>query len=157
MGLRDTEGFEQMTSSGPVPVSEARQNGARRHSHSFRPLHDVGGFKAAQPTLPQKEPRGNTGGMMVYLFACLYLLSSLPSLVSPSPTFPPPRAQASCQWEYAEALHSVTRTKWRAEGGEGWIERSECGVSWMIRPRLDLRRSQRHQEKQREGERADMG
>lgn len=114
MRLRDVRGFEQMTISGPLPASEARQNGARRHSHSFRPLHDVDSIKAAPPTLPQKEPGGNAGGMMVYLFAFLYLLSSLPS-----PASPPPPARASCQWEYAEALHSVTHTNWRARAERG--------------------------------------
>lgn len=42
----------------------------------------------------------DAGGMMVYLFAFLYLLSY---------HSPPPPARASCQWEHAEALHSVTQ------------------------------------------------
>lgn len=61
MGLRDVKDFEQMTTSGPVPASEAKQNGARRHSHSFRPLHDVGGIKAA-PRHFLRKSRGETPG-----------------------------------------------------------------------------------------------
>lgn len=78
MRLRNVQGFEQMTPSGLFLASAMKQNEARGHSHSFRPLHDVGSLKAVPPTVPQKEPGGNTRGMMVYLFAFLYLHSSLP-------------------------------------------------------------------------------
>lgn len=129
MGLRNVQGFEQMTTSGPVPASETRQNGARRHSHSFRPLHDVGGIKAPPPTLPQKNARG----MVVYLFA---------SHAYPSPSSPPPTASASCQWEHAEALHSCqthTHTYWTARvrgerrGREMEMERCDVvTVEWLV-------------------------
>lgn len=127
MGLRNVQGFEQMTTSGPVPASETRQNGARRHSHSFRPLHDVGGIKAPPPTLPQKNARG----MVVYLFA---------SHAYPSPSSPPPTASASCQWEHAEALHSCqthTHTYWtaRVRGERRGREMERCDVvtvEWLV-------------------------
>lgn len=59
-----------------------RQNRARRHSHSFRPLHDVSGFKVVPPTLPRKEPGETPEG---------WWSISLPfsaSLIPPVPVLP---------------------------------------------------------------------
>lgn len=78
MILRDLQDFEQVKPSGLLFVSQVKQNEARGHFHSVRPLEDVGGFKAVPLTVPQKAPGGNTRGMMVYLLAFPFLLSSLP-------------------------------------------------------------------------------
>lgn len=116
MGLRDMQGFEQMTTSGPVPATEARQNGARRHSHSFRPLHDVGGIKAASPTLPLKEPRGNAEGD-----DGLSLCLPLPPLIPPFPCMPslyspPPPGQLSVGvWRHCTLSHTLTGERGQRE------------------------------------------
>lgn len=160
MGLRNVQGFEQMTTSGPVPASEARQNGARRHSHSFRPLHDVGGIKAPPPTLPQKEPGGNARGMVVYRSAFLSRLSCLPFPVLTSSYSLSQLSVGACR---GIALLSNTHTHThlldsegeRGKEGEGDGE-MWCGDSRVISLYTELRRRTKHGVKQRLCARGDM-
>lgn len=120
------QGFEQMTTSGPVPASETRQNGARRHSHSFRPLHDVGGIKAPPPTLPQKNARG----MVVYLFAFLsYLYLCLPFPVLTSSYSLSQLSVGACRG-IALLSNTHTHTYWtaRVRGERRGREMERCDV-----------------------------
>lgn len=104
-------------------VPERRQNGARRHSLGFAPPHDVSGFKAAPPTLPQKELKGKT------LKGCLSV-SFLFSHTAPPPPW------TSCHQECAAGPFAVTCAKEseRVEAG-GWrdlnlmAEWSYCATS----------------------------
>lgn len=117
-----------------------RQNRARRHSHSFRPLHDVSGFKVVPPTLPQKEPGETPEG---------WWSISLPfstSLIPPVPVLPhfckPGPAVSGSMWRRCTLSHALNGEG----GGDGWIEWSEFGASGVIRPRAVLRRRWRHQQ-----------
>lgn len=126
-----------------------RQNGARRHSPSFRPLRDVSGFKAAPPTLPSERAVGGTpeGWWSISLpFSTSFLTPPLPSSSSHSP-LSPPQPEPAASGSSVDALHSVTRTKWRARvekrdlysvaaewlgrvqswGGDGGIGRKQAG------------------------------
>ncbi|CAB1415723.1 unnamed protein product [Pleuronectes platessa] len=113
MGLRDVRDFEQMTTSGPVPASEAMQNGARRHSCSSRPLHDVGGIKVASPTLPRKEPGGKSQGD-----DGLSLCLSPPPLI-PRPPPPPEPAVSGSVRRHCTLSNTLTGERgWRGVDGE---------------------------------------
>lgn len=122
-----------------------RQNGARRHSPSFRPLRDVSGFKAAPPTLPSERAEGGTPEGW-WSISSPFSTSFTPSFSFHSP-LSPPQPEPAASGSSVDALHSVTRTKWRARvekrdlysvaaewsgrvqswGGDGGIRRKQAG------------------------------
>lgn len=80
--------------------------------------------------------------------------SSHPSPPRPPLLLQPGPAVSGTMWRHCTLSHALNGER---EGGDGWIERSEFGVSRVIRPCAELRRRWRHQEKQKEGARGDIG
>lgn len=101
------QSFRHMIAFGPVSASEAKQG-----QKALSQLQTSAWCKRLQSgatDTSSERAGGNARGMMVYLVAFLYLSHRS------RPRLPPLlQAWASCQWEYVEALHSVTRTKRRA-------------------------------------------
>lgn len=131
----------------PLPASEAK-----RGQKALSQLQTSAWCKRLQSSATDtsfgKSRGGNAGGMMVYLFAFSTSFSTppLPSFSFHSP-LSPPQPEPAASGSSVDALHSATRTKWRARvekrdlylvaaewlgraqswGGDGGIRRKQAG------------------------------